>query len=485
LNAVQGDTLRAFLFYLPNNDTGVPPLPNDNAWLLNDGGQWKTSNHFPVYAIPGAAGHQIVTALSQYSDNVTNAPFGSELLDSGELQPDDFLRLAADIDIGETSCVQRCPPKLTSTAGGGNNLPSLWIFLLIVLGILVVIVGITSIVMHLIQYRRREGLRNRILRGEVDLETVGIKRMTVPQEILDKMPLYLYTVAADQQAPSQAQDASESSKETDSIPTLQRRHTDPFSQSNPQAQHAPPTFNQPTCAICLDDFIPLETNVRELPCQHVFHPECVDDFLRTNSSLCPLCKKSVLPKGYCPTAITNAMVRRERLVRLRGERVIGAGGGAHDGPTSPDGLDGAADHRNTYHHVRFGGTALHVPRVRTVLAGGRRVFSAPARTNHASSGYDNNDVEMRAAVPTPPLQSPPPAAVPPPRVTATEEAPPSSADGGNPGRREWARQRALNMLGRRADVPSTDEEIARAGDVEARMPGWRRGVARVFPSVAA
>jgi len=98
--------LRAFLFYLPNNDTGVPPLPNDNAWLLNDGGQWKTNNHFPVYAIPGAAGYQIMTALSQYSDNVTNAPYGSELLDSGELRPDDFLRLAADIDIGKTSRTQ-------------------------------------------------------------------------------------------------------------------------------------------------------------------------------------------------------------------------------------------------------------------------------------------------------------------------------------------------------------------------------------------
>ncbi|KAK3079029.1 hypothetical protein LTS18_005918 [Coniosporium uncinatum] len=180
------------------------------------------------------------------------------------------------------------------------------------------------------------------------------------------------------------------------------------------------------------------------------------------------------------------MVRRERLVRLRGERVLGAAGGhARDSPTSSAGLDGAADHRNTYHHVRFAGTALHVPRVRTVLTGGRRVFSAPARTNQASARDDGDDVEMRAAGPLSSVQSPSPGAAVYQTPATAADAPPSSADGSNRGRREWARQRALNMIGRRAAIPATDEEIAEAGDVEARMPRWRRTVARVFPSVAA
>lgn len=75
------------------------------------------------------------------------------------------------------------------------------------------------------------------------------------------------------------------------------------------------TFSQPTCPICLDDFVPGSSVVRELPCAHIFHPDCVDTFLMQNSSLCPLCKKSVLPPDFCPTRVTNLMVRRERLLR--------------------------------------------------------------------------------------------------------------------------------------------------------------------------
>jgi hypothetical protein len=80
------------------------------------------------------------------------------------------------------------------------------------------------------------------------------------------------------------------------------------------------SFYQPTCPICLDDFVPAETIVRELPCKHIFHPECIDPFLRANSSLCPMCKKSTLPAGYCPVQVTNIMVRRERLIRRMRQR---------------------------------------------------------------------------------------------------------------------------------------------------------------------
>jgi hypothetical protein len=80
-------------------------------------------------------------------------------------------------------------------------------------------------------------------------------------------------------------------------------------------------FTQPTCSICLDDFEHNQTIVRELPCSHIFHPDCIDSFLRDNSSLCPMCKKSALPQGYFVTDVTNAMVRRERLIRRIRERV--------------------------------------------------------------------------------------------------------------------------------------------------------------------
>lgn len=75
---------------------------------------------------------------------------------------------------------------------------------------------------------------------------------------------------------------------------------------------------QSLCTICLDNFITGETTIRALQCGHIFHQECIDTFLGNHSSLCPQCKASVLPYGYCPTKITNTMVRRERHIsRLR------------------------------------------------------------------------------------------------------------------------------------------------------------------------
>jgi hypothetical protein len=75
---------------------------------------------------------------------------------------------------------------------------------------------------------------------------------------------------------------------------------------------------QPTCHICLANFEHRVSIIRELPCGHILHPECIDEFLTENSSLCPVCKQCMLAPGYCPK-ITNGMARRERALRkLRG-----------------------------------------------------------------------------------------------------------------------------------------------------------------------
>jgi len=57
---------------------------------------------------------------------------------------------------------------------------------------------------------------------------------------------------------------------------------------------------EPHCSICLDDFMPGQKQ-RILPCGHVFHSSCVDEWLissltRHNRSECPLCKQDPLPQ---------------------------------------------------------------------------------------------------------------------------------------------------------------------------------------------
>lgn len=47
-----------------------------------------------------------------------------------------------------------------------------------------------------------------------------------------------------------------------------------------------------TCAICVEEFVESEM-LRWLPCDHCFHPQCIDEWLTNHSSLCPLCKTAV------------------------------------------------------------------------------------------------------------------------------------------------------------------------------------------------
>jgi len=43
------------------------------------------------------------------------------------------------------------------------------------------------------------------------------------------------------------------------------------------------------CNICLEEIDTIKLH-RELPCKHVFHPECVDKWLLSNNATCPMCR---------------------------------------------------------------------------------------------------------------------------------------------------------------------------------------------------
>jgi hypothetical protein len=64
-----------------------------------DGGKWKSWNHFPVYAVPSMSGQEIMLQLAAYSGNVTQVPNGHLL--ANEFPASDYIRLAAEIDVGK------------------------------------------------------------------------------------------------------------------------------------------------------------------------------------------------------------------------------------------------------------------------------------------------------------------------------------------------------------------------------------------------
>lgn len=300
---------------------------------------WKelevSDYRFPIFAIRGSDGAELMETYLKYVDpNKTVAYDISKAVSNGPDTPPQTgqARLFARIETGPAA-----------------RLPGLWMFLLIVLGVLVLLIVFTSLAMHILQYRRRKSLRRRVANGEVDLEALGIKRLLLPRKELDKIPLRTYVSSAGQSSPENTAKSSPATSTTpmpaSPPPVLTAPATasplfaapDPPLPPSPTltprripSHELPPNselYDQPSCSICLDDFISHVTTVRELRCGHIFHPACIDSFLENQSSLCPLCKKSSLPPGYVPAQLTNATVRRERQMRRRAARE--ARGGHH------------------------------------------------------------------------------------------------------------------------------------------------------------
>jgi hypothetical protein len=268
----------------------------------------------PLYGIAGGDAGPILENMVNYAGNMSSVPLGKNL--TAIYDPTDYVRLTLTIDTGQTS-----------------SLPGLWLFLLVILAALGLIIASTSVSMHVSQYRARRDLRRRLANGEIDLESLGIKRLTVPKEMIDSMPIKIFgassmapAVAAPMAAEQKLPPTHSSSPSTATVTSGEHASSpDNLPNDNLGYVQNPPTvgFEQsPCCAICLDDYVVNTTPVRHLPCNHIFHPHCIDPFLMTRSSLCPLCKRSVLPKGFIPPTLqlTNATVARERRIRLMRER---------------------------------------------------------------------------------------------------------------------------------------------------------------------
>lgn len=53
------------------------------------------------------------------------------------------------------------------------------------------------------------------------------------------------------------------------------------------------TFKSSQCAVCYGDFAATD-EIRILRCKHMFHRECVDEWLTTQRNSCPMCNKPVV-----------------------------------------------------------------------------------------------------------------------------------------------------------------------------------------------
>lgn len=253
----------------------------------------------------------------------------------------------------------------------GKKTPSIWGFLLAILGTVVVLGVILLLLYQFLQRRRREILRRRLAVGAPDYQQFQLQNLKVPQEFIARLPTYVYPnvdnrgedhslqtsfdnnipdrvdntkrgedkqqdsekepeVEADGQiiqrknsagfegvldAEQESKTAQEKVKDI-SPPPARSENPSPvtFEPDIPYAKHTTQlSHSQTTCAICLDDFTPNLSTVRELPCGHIYHPECIDTSLTQSSSLCPLCKKSVWAPEFYPIPTPEATHRHDNV----------------------------------------------------------------------------------------------------------------------------------------------------------------------------
>ena len=106
------------------------------------------------------------------------------------------------------------------------------------------------------------------------------------------------------------------------------------------------------CSICTEDFTKGE-EVRVLPCNHKFHPDCVDPWLLNVSGTCPLCRVDLRPQGEDDGAVNGA---RSGSSAEGGDGTLPPplGGGAGAGnDTAAGGLEGSERRRrDTFANLR-------------------------------------------------------------------------------------------------------------------------------------
>ncbi|GAW11420.1 hypothetical protein ANO14919_007650 [Xylariales sp. No.14919] len=299
MTAASMDPLRAMLVYRPDDDDGQPPDAGSDLWDIDAGAGWKQTNHFPVYAVSSSSGGRMMHQLSLYSGDLSEVPFADEINRTYSPNPADYVRVWTQLTVVPEPSVL-----------------AIWALVLIILAVLVTVIGGTSLLMHYVQNRRRASLRRRVMNAEINLEALGIKRLTVPLTHIQSYPLFTYNYNPPMFSSSNPRKSLQS-------PAKNSLDSASPSSSYNRGKHGDRLDYQPTCLICLVNFESKVTIIRELSCGHIFHPECIDEFLSEMSSLCPICKASMYPPGLCPK-ITNSMVRRELGTRkLRSRRTLG------------------------------------------------------------------------------------------------------------------------------------------------------------------
>ena len=180
-----------------------------------------------------------------------------------------------------------------------------------VVAIITAIIIVAGCANFCIKKNRRSDLRRRIIKGEANLKELGYELHLHSQALIDMLPLYTYdfegapaatevsdeylqTAITERQQP--VADSSNGNGTTEVVPLTLLEPSTSNDVNSSQLPHKFLAYSQPLCTMCLENFVPRVTAIKELPCGHIFHPGCIERRLDCYSPDCPMCKQSVLPR---------------------------------------------------------------------------------------------------------------------------------------------------------------------------------------------
>eukprot|EP00884_Botryococcus_braunii_P009551 jgi/Botrbrau1/18598/Bobra.0367s0040.1 len=76
--------------------------------------------------------------------------------------------------------------------------------------------------------------------------------------------------------------------EIDALPRLKYGHARQICKSRHRLQSSSPVQGVDQCVVCLEEYAESDVTVVRLPCSHLYHPECIEQWLKLRKT-CPLC----------------------------------------------------------------------------------------------------------------------------------------------------------------------------------------------------
>lgn len=164
-------------------------------------------------------------------------------------------------------------------------------FSLVLVVVLLTVAFITSVVLHCYFYhvrtrRERDRFNQRDSSGNV------ATRELLTRDQLKHLSQDQYGALRSSSTPNAtiSDNTASSPPSLDAAVTICNQQSTGLYQSNTSIYTA--VTSNDTCPICLDEYESTDI-LRILPCSHIYHPQCIDEWLLIKSASCPMCKYNV------------------------------------------------------------------------------------------------------------------------------------------------------------------------------------------------